>query len=201
MEKLDNWKPFSRRWRLPGFLWRRRLRFSGLHRPSHSWRCLSGCSGRQPESARAELKEAVALANQFGFALEVIQTAEFDNEDYLTNPPNRCYFCKHALFESMERLASQKAFPLSGLRRECRRCGRCSARSPGSEGISGRGSSQGNRHDQGGDSSSFSSVWASHRRKATDGLSEFANPAWRASPQPSFHKLRRLKVSQGMWLL
>ncbi|MEC9132122.1 MAG: ATP-dependent sacrificial sulfur transferase LarE, partial [Verrucomicrobiota bacterium] len=64
-----------------------------------------------PSLPRAELKEAVALANQFGFALEVIQTAEFDNEDYLTNPPNRCYFCKHALFESMERLASQKHFP------------------------------------------------------------------------------------------
>ena len=132
-----------------------------------------------PSLPRAELKEAVALANQFGFALEVIQTAEFDNEDYLTNPPNRCYFCKHALFESMERLASQKHFPYLVYGENADDAGDVR---PGVQAanISGQGSSQGNRHDQGGDSSSFSSVWASHRRKATDGLSEFANPAWRA---------------------
>ncbi len=64
-----------------------------------------------PSLPRSELNEAVALAERFGFPLEVIQTLEFENEAYLTNPPNRCYFCKHALFEAMEALAAARGVP------------------------------------------------------------------------------------------
>jgi uncharacterized protein len=64
-----------------------------------------------PSLPRSELNEAVALAERFGFPLEVIKTLEFENEAYLTNPPNRCYFCKHALFEAMEALAAARGVP------------------------------------------------------------------------------------------
>ena len=64
-----------------------------------------------PSLPRSELNEAVALAERFGFPLEVIKTLEFENEAYLTNPPNRCYFCKHALFEAMEALAATRGVP------------------------------------------------------------------------------------------
>ena len=50
-----------------------------------------------PSLPRRELTEALALAEQFDFPVRVIQTTEFANEDYLKNPLNRCYFCKHEL--------------------------------------------------------------------------------------------------------
>ncbi len=61
-----------------------------------------------PSLPRSELKEAVELSEQFHFPLEIIRTKEFENEDYLTNPTNRCYFCKHALFEEMESYAKER---------------------------------------------------------------------------------------------
>jgi uncharacterized protein len=38
------------------------------------------------------------LAAREGWALRVIDAAEFDNQDYLRNPANRCYFCKTSLY-------------------------------------------------------------------------------------------------------
>ncbi len=61
-----------------------------------------------PSLPRSELKDAIALSEQFGFPLEIIRTKEFENEDYLSNPNNRCYFCKHALFEETEVLAKER---------------------------------------------------------------------------------------------
>jgi uncharacterized protein len=58
-----------------------------------------------PSLPRRELAEAKALADEFGFHLEILRTAEFANEDYSSNPGNRCYFCKHELFSHLEPLA------------------------------------------------------------------------------------------------
>jgi len=58
-----------------------------------------------PSLPRRELAEALALAEQFGFPVRVIQTKEFQNENYTSNPANRCYFCKHELFEELTPIA------------------------------------------------------------------------------------------------
>src|SRR5208282_36187 len=50
-----------------------------------------------PSLPRRELQEALEIAGKFQFPVRVVQTAEFDNPDYLANPANRCYFCKHEL--------------------------------------------------------------------------------------------------------
>lgn len=63
-----------------------------------------------PSLPRAELAEALALARQFEFPVRVVKTREFANEDYLANPQNRCYFCKHALFEELTPLARAEGF-------------------------------------------------------------------------------------------
>ncbi len=63
-----------------------------------------------PSLPRRELAEALELAERFGFSVRVISTAEFDNAEYLQNPVNRCYFCKHALFSELEPLARQEGF-------------------------------------------------------------------------------------------
>ncbi|MGY8656136.1 MAG: ATP-dependent sacrificial sulfur transferase LarE [Verrucomicrobiia bacterium] len=61
-----------------------------------------------PSLPRREFTEAVALANQFEFPLEIVRTREFENEEYLSNPINRCFFCKHELFTELEPLARER---------------------------------------------------------------------------------------------
>ncbi|MGC9035427.1 MAG: ATP-dependent sacrificial sulfur transferase LarE [Verrucomicrobiia bacterium] len=54
-----------------------------------------------PSLPRRELNEALEIAKRFAFPVKVIKTAEFNNPDYLANSINRCYFCKHELFEEI----------------------------------------------------------------------------------------------------
>ena len=63
-----------------------------------------------PSLPRRELNEALELGQQFGFPVRVVRTAEFDNPNYLANPTNRCYFCKHELFEELAPLAKSENF-------------------------------------------------------------------------------------------
>ncbi len=63
-----------------------------------------------PSLPRREFEDAVAVANKFGFPLRVVKTAEFNNAEYLANPTNRCYFCKHELFTELEPLAKAEHF-------------------------------------------------------------------------------------------
>ena len=63
-----------------------------------------------PSLPRRELQEALDIAGKFQFPVRVVQTAEFDNPDYLSNPANRCYFCKHELFEHLTPIARAEKF-------------------------------------------------------------------------------------------
>lgn len=58
-----------------------------------------------PSLPRRELDEALAVAREFNFEARVVRTGEFENPKYLANPANRCYFCKHELFEELAPLA------------------------------------------------------------------------------------------------
>ena len=63
-----------------------------------------------PSLPRRELEEALQLGRAFHFPVRVIRTAEFANASYLANPLNRCYFCKHELFEELVPLAKAENF-------------------------------------------------------------------------------------------
>jgi len=63
-----------------------------------------------PSLPRREFEEAVDLAKQFSFPLRVVQTREFENAQYLANPNNRCYFCKHELFTELKPIAESEGF-------------------------------------------------------------------------------------------
>ncbi len=63
-----------------------------------------------PSLPRRELQEALAIAEQFRFPVRVVRTAEFENPSYLSNPANRCYFCKHELFEQLTPIARAEKF-------------------------------------------------------------------------------------------
>lgn len=58
-----------------------------------------------PSLPRRELAEALAVASQSGFPVRVIPTKEFEDQRYTANPANRCYFCKHELFEQLTPIA------------------------------------------------------------------------------------------------
>jgi len=58
-----------------------------------------------PSLPRRELAEALEVAEQFAFPVRVVATKEFESENYTANPVNRCYFCKHELFETLMPIA------------------------------------------------------------------------------------------------
>lgn len=57
--------------------------------------------GNSPSLAEGELEQAKELANQIGIRLEIIQTNEFDTDDYVQNPTNRCFHCKTELYRKI----------------------------------------------------------------------------------------------------
>ncbi len=63
-----------------------------------------------PSLPRRELEEALAIARQFEIPVRVVRTREFENPEYLANPANRCYFCKHELFTELEPVARAGGF-------------------------------------------------------------------------------------------
>lgn len=63
-----------------------------------------------PSLPRRELAEALDTARRFSIPVRVVQTAEFQNPDYVSNPVDRCYFCKHELFEELTPIARNEGF-------------------------------------------------------------------------------------------
>ena len=63
-----------------------------------------------PALAARELKEALGLAQRFGFAHRVINTNEMEREGYVSNSPQRCYFCKSELYSHLAELAKQEGY-------------------------------------------------------------------------------------------
>jgi len=63
-----------------------------------------------PSLPRRELDEALAISRNFQIPVHVVRTQEFSNPDYLANPNNRCYFCKHELFTELVPLARAEGF-------------------------------------------------------------------------------------------
>src|SRR5882672_8848054 len=63
-----------------------------------------------PSLPRRELAEALEIAERFQIPVRVVKTHEFNNAEYLANPANRCYFCKHELFTELEPLAKAEGF-------------------------------------------------------------------------------------------
>ena len=69
-----------------------------------------GVIADSPSLPRRELREALELAKSIGARIEVIATNELDDERYLRNAGDRCYFCKSALFSAMEPWARAQGF-------------------------------------------------------------------------------------------
>lgn len=66
-----------------------------------------GAIAASPAYAAEETEEALAVARQMGIPLLTLDTHELEDERYLANDVNRCYFCKTELFSQLEPLAKQ----------------------------------------------------------------------------------------------
>lgn len=71
--------------------------------------CVLGVS---PSLARDEEAEAVAFFEANGLPFARILTREMEVAGYRANGPDRCFFCKHELFERIESSAQARAFPV-----------------------------------------------------------------------------------------
>ena len=58
-----------------------------------------------PSLAAGEKEEAERLAKRIGIRHIIVSTNEFSDSNYLSNPVNRCYFCKSELYSRLVALA------------------------------------------------------------------------------------------------
>ncbi len=63
--------------------------------------------------APEELDDAKALAARFGFRHEIVRTDELSDENYASNPLNRCYFCKSELMTKLLKFADERGGPIA----------------------------------------------------------------------------------------
>lgn len=60
---------------------------------------------------RRELREALSLAEEIGIRLELVHSQELSDQNYASNPTNRCYFCKSELFTQLEGISARFGIP------------------------------------------------------------------------------------------
>ena len=60
-----------------------------------------------PSLPRKELEETKKIAQQIGAKHLIINTEETENENYLKNPNNRCYYCKSELYTRLKAVSEQ----------------------------------------------------------------------------------------------
>ncbi len=70
---------------------------------------VTAVTGISPSLPARERAEAAELAQRLGCTHVEIDTTELANEDYASNPSNRCYFCKSDLYTHLERYAREHA--------------------------------------------------------------------------------------------
>lgn len=67
-------------------------------------------TGRSSSVPRAELDAVAGLAVEVGARHEFVDTQEFGDENYVSNPADRCYFCKGELYQHLAKLAAERGF-------------------------------------------------------------------------------------------
>jgi len=54
-----------------------------------------------------EVEAAIKIADNLGVKCRIIDTEEFQDENFVSNPQDRCYFCKKELFAKLKELAGE----------------------------------------------------------------------------------------------
>jgi uncharacterized protein len=61
-----------------------------------------------PTFSQREREKATELAENLGVNQVVFETDEMSNPNFKSNPPNRCYYCKHELFNRIREIAGEQ---------------------------------------------------------------------------------------------
>lgn len=64
-----------------------------------------GVTGKSASLAGRELDGVLDVVEALGVTHEVIATEELDDPNYLANPADRCYYCKHELYDKLAEIA------------------------------------------------------------------------------------------------
>ena len=68
-------------------------------------------TAESPTYPASEREEALQLAHQLGARHRLIHTAELDDPNFSSNPPDRCYYCKSHLFQDLAKIAEAEGLP------------------------------------------------------------------------------------------
>jgi len=63
-----------------------------------------------PTFPSREYERAIEVAKSFGASIRIIDTNELEDDNFVNNPVNRCYFCKSELFDSIAKMAEDQRF-------------------------------------------------------------------------------------------
>ena len=69
---------------------------------------VTAVSDIQPDQ---ELEDAKQLTLKLGVKHILVPTTEMSDENFLSNPPDRCYICKKNIFSELKRIAIEKSIP------------------------------------------------------------------------------------------
>lgn len=67
-------------------------------------------TAESPSYPSHQKKIALSLVEKYGFRHEIIRSEEMDDSNYVQNPVNRCYFCKHELYTKLGEIAQARGF-------------------------------------------------------------------------------------------
>lgn len=67
-------------------------------------------TANSPSLMPEDFEDAKTQAAQMGIAHKVVETHEMENEQYTSNPINRCYFCKSELHDTLRPLANELGY-------------------------------------------------------------------------------------------
>src|SRR5688572_26846986 len=70
--------------------------------------CALAITADSPSYPDTHRQLALSIARDFGFAHEIIHTAELDRPEYRANPANRCYYCKDELYAQLAAVAKAR---------------------------------------------------------------------------------------------
>jgi len=60
-----------------------------------------------PSLKRKDLEVAISFCKAYDINLEIVNTQEFENPNYTSNPVDRCYFCKFTLYDELKLIAEK----------------------------------------------------------------------------------------------
>src|SRR5256712_5789994 len=67
-------------------------------------------TAESPSYPSYQRKVAIDLVARYGFRHEFIASDEMSDANYVENPSNRCYFCKHELYTRLQNMAVARGF-------------------------------------------------------------------------------------------